>query len=326
WSTFELMQPYLDGTTSSSLYEAQLGYEQFKGEVHAYSVAFSQQDIQGLKKISDKVIFNSISQLTQFYSEVQELDIGLRINPQISCSDYAIADPACTHSRLGVIDIDAALAISHKINGIMLHYNCENEDFAQYADMLDQIAERYAVLLEKLDWVSLGGGVYFTLDDYPLDLFGQKLQAFAQRFDVQVYLEPGEAVITDTGCLVTQVLDIVHNEVDIAIVDSSIEAHMLDLLVYQAEAEVEGHVAQAQYQYTIAGKSCLAGDIFGHLHVDKPLKVGDRIRMQDAAGYTMVKKNWFNGVQMPAIVIKKQNGCFNLVKQFTYNDFKHSLS
>ena len=326
WSTFELMQPYLDGTTSSSLYEAKLGYEKFKGEVHAYSVAFSRQDIQELKSISDKIIFNSLSQLNQFYPEVQSLNIGLRINPQISYSDYDIADPARKYSRLGVTDLDAALAVSDQINGVMFHYNCENEDFGRYAEMLDHIAERYAALLEKLNWVSLGGGVYFTEDDYPLDLFGNKLQAFAQRFNVQVYLEPGEAIITEAGSLVTQVLDIVHNEVDIAIVDSSIEAHMLDLLVYQAEAEIEGDLAQAGHQYIVAGKSCLAGDIFGRLHVNKPLKIGDSICIEDAAGYTMVKKNWFNGVQMPSIVIKKQDGQFELVKQFNYNDFKDSLS
>lgn len=330
WAVFELMQQYLDGTTSSSLYEAKLGYEKFGGEVHAYSVAFSVEDINELKKYSNKIIFNSISQLTAFYDEVKHLNLGLRINPKISYSDYELADPARRYSRLGVTDYNAILDVLNKINGIMLHYNCENADFDKYSSMLDTISNTYADILFQLDWVSLGGGVYFTLEDYPLDKFGQKLTEFSHSFNLQIYLEPGESAITGSTQLVTKVLDIVHNEIDIAIIDSSIEAHMLDLLVYREEAEIEEadgqDLNQGQYKYMIAGKTCLAGDIFGTFNFKSKLNVGDIIHIADAGGYTMVKTNWFNGLKMPSIVVKRLNGSYDIVRTFDYDDFKNNLS
>jgi carboxynorspermidine decarboxylase len=320
----------MDGTTSSSLYEARLGSEKFGGEVHAYSVAFSVEDINELKKYSNKIIFNSISQLTTFHDDVKHLELGLRINPQISYSDYELADPARRYSRLGVTGYNAILEVLNKINGIMFHYNCENADFDSYSSMLDTISNTYADLLFQLDWVSLGGGVYFTLEDYPLDQFGQKLKEFSDSFNLQIYLEPGEAAITNSTCLVTKVLDIVSNEIEIAIIDSSIEAHMLDLLVYRAEAEIEEaegqDLNQGIHRYMIAGKSCLAGDIFGTFNFNSKLKVGDIIQMADAGGYTMVKKNWFNGLKMPSIVVKRLNGSYDVVRTFDYNDFKNNLS
>ncbi len=325
WSVFDLMSQYLDGTTSSSLYEARLGHETFHGEVHAYSVAFSAEDIQELKAYSNKIIFNSISQLKAFHDQVSHLDIGLRINPQISFSDYDIADPARRYSRLGVTDYNAIHQVLHLINGVMFHFNCENEDFEAYSAMLDTISETYVELLPQLEWVSLGGGVAFTSENYPLEKFAQKLKAFSQRFEIQVYLEPGDAVVTESTDLVTTVLDIVHNEIDIAIVDSSIGTHMLDLLEYRAEATIKGS-NQGEYRYMIAGKTCLAGDIFGTFHFKSKLKVGDQITIADAGGYTMVKMNWFNGLKMPTIVVKRLDGIHEIVKTFDYTDFKNNLS
>lgn len=324
WPAFELMQQYMDGTTSSSLYEARLGYEEFGKEVHAYSVAFSQEEITIVKQYANKVIFNSTTQLKTFHSEVSHLDVGLRINPNISYSDYDLANPAREFSRLGVMDYSSALEVAHLINGAMFHYNCENADFDDFSNSLNHISETYRELLFQLDWVSLGGGIYFTLEDYPLKKFADKLQEFSQRFDIQVYLEPGETVITNSVSLVTTVLDIVHNEVDIAIVDSSIEAHMLDLLVYQEQAEIKD-VKQGNHHYLVGGKSCLAGDIFGDFYFDAALKVGEQIHFADAGGYTMVKMNWFNGLQMPSIIIKRLDGCYENVKSFVYQDFKKNL-
>jgi carboxynorspermidine decarboxylase len=325
WSVFNLMQQYLDGTTSSSLYEARLGHETFKGEVHAYSVAFSETDIQELKGYSNKIIFNSISQLKAFHDQVSHLDIGLRLNPQISFSHYDIADPARRYSRLGVIDTHAIAHFLPMINGVMFHFNCENEDFEAYSTQLDSLSQNYSELLPQLEWVSLGGGVAFTSENYPLEKFAQKIKAFSQRFDVQVYLEPGEAVITQTTDLVTTVLDIVHNEIDIAIVDSSIETHMLDLLEYRAEATLK-EANEGEYRYMIAGKTCLAGDIFGTFNFKSKLKVGDQITIGDAGGYSMVKMNWFNGLKMPTIVIKRLAGQLEIVRSFDYTDFKNNLS
>ncbi len=287
WSVFDLMREYMDGTTGSSLYEARLGYEEFGKEVHAYSVAFSPDEIKEVEKFADKLIFNSVSQLRRFRDQIGDCAPGLRINPQVSYSDYDLSDPARRYSRLGVKAHDEILEAAHLINGMMFHYNCENEDFNNFSTLLDNISSAYSDLLFEMDWVSLGGGIYFTLDDYPLKQFCRKLQEFSNRFGLQVYLEPGETAITDAGYLVTKVLDVVHNEIDIAIVDSSIEAHMLDLLVYRCEAEIK---SKGKYKYMLAGKSCLAGDVFGTFNFKRPLEVGDIIRIPKAAGYTMVKK------------------------------------
>ncbi len=325
WAVFDLMKKYMDGTTSSSLYEARLGHEQFGKEVHAYSVAWSDADIKAVQQFATKIIFNSVSQLKMFYDQVKGQKIGLRVNPQMSYSDFDLADPARKYSRLGVTDQAALSEVSSLVSGAMFHYNCENADFDQYAAMLDKISDQYQGLLKKWEWVSLGGGIYFTKEGYPLDRFCQKLRDFSEKHELQVYLEPGESAITRSACLVTKVLDIVHNEKDIAIVDSSIEAHMLDLLIYRADAKMDNH-GTGRFDYMVAGKSCLAGDVFGTFRFDEPLTVGSEIRFTDAAGYTMVKKNWFNGVQMPSIVVKRLNGKYDIAKQFDYQDFKNSLS
>jgi len=325
WAVFKLMSKYMDGTTSSSLFEARLGREKFGKEVHAYSVAYSEEDIRELKKISNKIIFNSVSQLKRFYGSVKQMNIGLRINPKFSYSHFDLADPARKCSKLGTADIGQIREVTHMISGAMFHYNCENEDYENFSELLDRISSGYSELLNKLDWVSLGGGFYFTKDNYPVDKFADKLKDFSRRFKVQVYLEPGEAAITSSTFFVTKVLDIVHNESDIAIVDSSVEAHMLDLLIYNTPAKME-QSGKGKYPYTIAGKSCLAGDIFGTFNFDKKLEIGSLIHIADAGGYTMVKKNWFNGLQMPSIVIKKLNGQYKIAKKFSYNDFKNNLS
>lgn len=324
WPVFGLMRQYMDGTTSSSLYEARLGYEEFGKEVHAYSVAFAEEEIDELRTISDKIIFNSVSQLQQFTGKTEHLARGLRLNPQVSYSHFDLADPARQYSRLGLIDVPSP-EIQELISGAMLHYNCENADFENFSQMLDQIGERYKELLQHLDWLSLGGGLYFTCDDYPLDKFITKLKAFSEQFDLQLYLEPGEAAIRESTSLVTTVLDIVHNERDIAIVDSSIEAHALDLLIYREQADIEGGSENGAFQYIVAGKSCLAGDVFGEYCTDVALQVGDQIRFADAGGYTMVKMNWFNGLKMPSIIIKRLDGSCDTVKTFSYQDFKQNF-
>lgn len=325
WSVFSLMEKYLDGTTSSSLYEARLGYEKFGKEVHAYCVGFSKADIQEVKQYADKVIFNSLSQLKSFYQDVRNLKVGVRVNPQISYSHFDLADPARRFSRLGITDKKALLQAAPLISGVMFHFNCENNDFHNFATNLDLIGRNYGKLLQKLEWVSLGGGLYFTQDGYPLNKFCEKLKSFSKEHQVQIYLEPGEAVITQSAEVVTMVVDIVHNEADIAIVDASTEAHMLDLLIYRTQAKINS-ASTGRFKYVIAGRSCLAGDIFGTYHFKSRLKTGSIIRLADAAGYTMVKKNWFNGLQMPSIIVKRQNGSLEIIRHFEYKDFVNSLS
>ena len=324
WSVFDLMSHYLDGTTSSSLYEARLGYEKFGKEVHAYSVAWAPDEICALTGIADKIIFNSVSQLAQYYDEVKGHALGLRVNPGMSYSHFDLADPARQYSRLGVVDTRQIMSVLDKLSGIMVHYNCENDDFDAFARTLDLLAEKYGDILTQLEWMSLGGGLFFTRDNYPIEKFSNALKGFSEQFDIQIYLEPGESVITQTAQLVTSVLDIVHNERQIAIVDASIEAHMLDLLIYRLKAQIETQTGQ--HEYTIAGRSCLAGDVFGEYRVPTPLKIGDTIKIADAAGYTMVKKNWFNGLPMPSIVVRRLDGTVELVREFDYNDFMNNLS
>jgi len=325
WSVFDFMKNYMDGTTSSSLYEAKLGAEKFGGEVHAYSVAFSPEEVEAVRKYATKIIFNSTSQLMQFLPLVKGIPLGLRINPGVSHSHFDLADPARKHSRLGVLEMADILEATPYISGAMFHCQCENDDFESFSSILDQIENKFGPLLKELDWVSLGGGIYFTKDGYPLDAFINRLAEFSKRYDVQVYLEPGEAAITQAGFLLTKVLDVVHNGIDIAIVDAAVETHMLDLLIYRTDAKMEDTHADGHLMM-VAGRTCLAGDIFGTYRFPEKLKPGDIVAFSDAAGYTMVKKNWFNGILMPSIAIRRLDGKFDVVKKFGYDDFISSLS
>ncbi|MAQ36371.1 MULTISPECIES: carboxynorspermidine decarboxylase [Thioclava] len=323
WSAFDIMKPYMDGTTSSSLFELHLGREKFGKETHAYSVAWADHEIDEAIGYADKIIFNSLSQLDRFGDKAAHIERGLRLNPRFSTSGFDLADPARPFSRLGEWDAERLEAAMDRISGVMIHYNCENADFALFDHQLSRIEAEFGDILKRLKWVSLGGGIHFTGDDYPLDALADRLKKFSEDFDVQVYLEPGEASITQTASLEVTVLDILDNGKKIAIVDSSIEAHMLDLLIYRETAKLPQH---GDFEYQIAGKTCLAGDIFGEARFDKPLEIGDRISIADAAGYTMVKKNWFNGVAMPAIAIRREDGNIDRIRDFTYEDYRASLS
>ena len=323
WSVFDLMRDYMDGTTSSSLFELRLGHEEFGKETHAYSVAWADHEIDEAISYADKIIFNSLGQLDRFGDKAAGITRGLRLNPRFSTSGFDLADPARPFSRLGEWDMSRLEAALDRISGVMIHYNCENGDFDLFDHQLARIEAEFGDILQKLDWVSLGGGIHFTGEGYPLDRLADRLAAFGQKFGVQVYLEPGEASITRTTTLEVSVLDIIDHGKQVAIVDSSIEAHMLDLLIYRETAKLP---QQGDHPYQIAGKTCLAGDIFGEARFPQPLKVGDRISIADAAGYTMVKKNWFNGVNMPAIALREEDGTIRPVRGFTYDDYKGSLS
>ncbi|HBV00459.1 carboxynorspermidine decarboxylase [Thalassospira lucentensis] len=324
WSVFDFMSDYMDGTTSSSLYEVKLGREKFGKETHAYSVAYSDGEIGEVIENADKIIFNSISQLTRFGDKASNIVRGLRLNPQVSTSSFDLADPARPFSRLGEWDVTKVEAVMDQISGFMIHNNCENDDFDLFDRMLGNIEQKFGSLLSRVEWVSLGGGIHFTGDDYPLDKFCARLRAFSQKFGVQVYLEPGEASITKSTTLEVTVLDTLFNGKNLAIVDSSIEAHMLDLLIYRENAKVLPNTGD--HAYMICGKSCLAGDVFGDFNFEHEIKVGDRISIDDAAGYTMVKKNWFNGVGMPSIVIRELDGTERVIREFDFTDFVSSLS
>ena len=216
------------------------------------------------------------------------------------------------------------LPVIDRIDGFMVHNNCENSNFELFDQLLTRVEERFGELFYKVNWVSLGGGIHFTGEDYPVDRFCARLKAFSEKYGVQVYLEPGEAAITKSTTLEVTVLDKVVNQKELLIVDSSVEAHMLDLLIYRQPAKMEPNAGG--YVYQVCGKSCLAGDIFGEFRFPQPVGIGDRLSIQDAAGYTMVKKNWFNGVKMPSIAVKELDGSIRLVREFDFADYEASLS
>ncbi|CAK0746163.1 Carboxynorspermidine/carboxyspermidine decarboxylase [Gammaproteobacteria bacterium] len=325
WGVFNLMKKYLAGTTSSSSFEARLGYEKFGKEVHAYSVGFSKTDIKSVRKFADKIIFNSISQLENYYLKVSNRQLGLRVNPGISYSQYDLADPARKYSRLGVVDYQEVERVAPILSGLMFHFNCENDDADNFIAAIEKISQHYGPLLKKMEWVSLGGGIAFTKENYPLDRLCAALKNFAQSFAVQVYLEPGEAVVSGCAELVTTVLDVVHNTMDIAIVDASMEAHMLDHLIYRTSPRL-AWPEPGEHKILVAGRTCLAGDVFGEYDLKTRLAIGDQVRIADAGGYTMVKKNWFNGIAMPAIVVRRLDDTLERIRSFGYADFKRSLS
>lgn len=335
WGVFDAMKPYLHGTTSSSLNEVRLGKETFGGETHAYSVAYSYNEIDEVLTYADKIIFNSINQLNEFKesAKTKGIPVGLRLNPQTSNSSFIIADPSRPFSRLGEHDLDDVMSVLNDITGVMIHNNCENEDFEAFSDSLADIESKFSDIFHQLEWVSLGGGIHFIASDYPVDKLAKRLRDFSQKYDVQIYLEPGEASIHQGASLITTVLDTLHNGKKLAVVDASIEAHMLDLLIYRETAtlvQINNQLCDLSQNVSenstiIYGKSCLAGDIFGEYKLSD-VSIGDKLAFGNAAGYTMVKKNWFNGVNMPSIVIKRLDGSINLQKSFSYNDYKASLS
>jgi len=294
WGVFDMMRDYMDGTTSSSLYELRLGYEKFGKETHAYSVAWADHEIEKAVSCADKIIFNSISQLTRFYPSAAHRHCGLRLNPQISSSDFDLADPARPFSRLGEWDYNRIEAVMDKISGFMIHNNCENADFDRFDQILTKVEEKFGALFSHLDWISLGGGIHFTGAGYPVDILAERLRQFSQKYGITVYLEPGEAAITGSTTLEVTVLDTLYNGKHLAIVDSSIEAHMLDLLIYRQQAKIA--TKGGKHEVMICGKSCLAGDVFGTFAF------------------------------MPAIAVRELDGTMRPLRHFDYDDYVTSLS
>ncbi|WP_217515593.1 carboxynorspermidine decarboxylase [Vibrio metschnikovii] len=327
WGVFDIIKPYLDGTTSSGPFEVKLGYEKFGGETHAYSVGYSEQDVKEVADICDKMIFNSQSQLAAYRHLVEgKASLGLRLNPGVSYAGQDLANPARKYSRLGVQFDKLDASVFDSINGVMFHMNCENKDVDAFIALLDAISEKFGAYLDKLDWVSLGGGVFFTWPGYDVDKLADALKAFADKHQVQLYLEPGEAIITQTTDLVVTVVDIVDNEMQTAIVDSATEAHRLDTLIYREPASVLEANQQGEHEYVIGSCSCLAGDQFCVAKFAEPLQIGQKLHIMDSAGYTMVKLNWFNGLKMPSVYCERRDGQIIKLNEFGYQDFKRSLS
>jgi len=334
WSTFDLCKEYLHGCCASGLNEALLAKEEFKKEVHTYSPAFKEEEIDEIIDLSNHVVFNSFNQWNTLKEKaIGKTSCGLRINPEVSSVDVDLYNPCGTYSRLGITKKEFDKHSSNEdflehIDGFHFHALCE-----QNVDVLEQVLlsfeKNFSQYFSKLKWVNFGGGHHITRWDYNVERLIVVLREFKERYPhLEVYLEPGEAVGWQTGYLLTTVLDIVHNEMDIAILDTSAEAHMPDTLAmpYRADIRDAGIKDEKKYTYKLAGNTCLAGDIIGDYSFDKELQVGDQIILEDMIHYTMVKTTTFNGVALPSIVIHKKEGCYQIVNKFGYNDYKYRLS
>ena len=341
WSTFPLVRKYLSGATASAPHEARLAHEKLGGELHAYAPAYSDSDISELLPICDHLVFNSLTQWQRFRSRVEarnkahpdrRVSCGLRINPEHREVAVALYDPCAPGSRLGVTrealrpELMAGLEVLEGLEGLHFHTLCELD-----SDALERtvaaVEEKFGDLLPKLKWLNLGGGHHITRPGYDTDRLVRIVKRLKERYGVAVYLEPGEAVAIRTGVLVATVLDIVENNGPIAILDTSATAHMPDVLEmpYRPEVVGAGNPGEKAYNYRLGGLTCLAGDMIGEYSFDHPLVVGERIVLLDMSHYTMVKTSNFNGVRLPSIVLRHQDGHYELVKKFGYEVYRDRL-
>jgi len=322
WHESDIIKYYLDGTCASGLHEARLGAEEFGGEVHSYSPAYPAGDIDAIARFSRHMVFNSPAQLARYglqaHSANPDLSIGLRVNPEYSAAPTDLYNPCAPYSRLGTLSKNINDTIVKNIEGFHFHALCEQDADALEAT-LEVFEEKFGRWFPQLKWVNFGGGHHITRTDYDRDKLVHILHTFHDRYPhLQVYLEPGEAVGWETGPLIATVLDIVHNGIDIAILDISAEAHMPDTIImpYRAEVRGAGAAGEKAHTYRLAGNTCLAGDIMGDYSFDAPLKIGDRIIFEDQMHYTMVKATTFNGISLPSMAILRKNGEIDLVKEF----------
>lgn len=322
---YPLIAEYLSGTTASGLYEAKLGREEFPGEVHVFAPAYKDAEFDEILVVSDHIVFNSLRQLEKFRSRCEGKSIGLRINPECSTQDTAIYDPCAPGSRLGVRI--AELTGFPDVDGLHFHTLCEQNADA-LKKTLQAVEEKFGKYLHQCKWVNFGGGHHITRPDYDIPLLERLITEFSQKYGVQVYLEPGEAIALNAGYLVTEVMDIVCNGIDIAILDASAACHMPDVLEmpYRPPLFRSGREGEKAHNYRLSSRTCLAGDVIGDYSFDEPLEIGDRLCFEDMAIYSMVKNNTFNGMPLPEIGILHTDGSYETVKRFGYADFKERLS
>jgi carboxynorspermidine decarboxylase len=332
FSLFQQIREPLDGVCASGLNEARLGREEFGKKVHVFSPAYSDDDFREIITLADTVVFNSLAQRDRLLPLAEgmrrRVRFGLRVNPGHSEISVPLYDPCAPCSRLGILAADLSAREISGISGLHFHALCE-----QNADTLGRVLaafeERFDHLLPSMGWVNFGGGHHITRDDYDIDLLCRLITSFRQRHHgIDVYLEPGEAVALNTGILVATVLDIVRNGMEIAILDTSAETHMPDVLAmpYRPEIWGAGTPGEHPHTYRLGGNSCLGGDVIGDYSFPEPLKVGTRLAFLDMAHYSMVKTTTFNGVNLPSIAICGKNGEIRVVRRFGYEDYKARLS
>jgi carboxynorspermidine decarboxylase len=331
WSTFDLVRQYLPGATASSLNEALLAKHEFRGEVHTYLPAYSDTEFPEILGLSDHLVFNSFSQWQRFKSQVQasprHVSCGIRINPEYAEVEADMYNPTMPYSRLGVTKAEFREDLMGGLEGLHFHSLCEkNSDTLERT--LEVIEKNFADFLPKIKWVNFGGGHLMTRNDYDIPCLIRVIRAFRERWNVDVILEPGSAIAWQTGWLVSTVLDLMQNEKDIALLDISASAHMPDTLEmpYRPNILHADYPDKKGYTYLLGGTTCLSGDVIGEYSFDTPLTVGSKVVFDDMIHYTMVKTTTFNGVKHPSIGILREDGKFELVREFGYEDFKNRLS
>ncbi len=329
FALYPLIGQYLDGTCSSGIYEAMLGKKMNK-PCHVFSAAYRKGEVADLAKICSHIVFNSFSQLEKYGKEatVNGAKIGLRINPECSTQgERAIYDPCAAGSRLGVLLSDFPEKLPEIVSGLHFHTLCEqNSDDLEKT--LNVVEEKFDKYLRQISWINFGGGHHITKADYDIATLEKCIRRMQDKYGLQVYLEPGEAVALNAGSLMCEVLDIVHNSFDIAILDTSAACHMPDVIEmpYRPPLKDSARAGERAYTYRLSAPTCLAGDIIGDYSFDKKLTVGDKLYFEDMAIYTMVKNNTFNGMPLPSIAIRKKNGDCEVIKTFSYADFENRLS
>lgn len=332
FSEYPLMAKYLAGTTASGLYEARLGYEEFKKETHIFSPAYPPQDIDEILEICDHIVFNSTNQWNRYKDKIlnypKHISCGLRVNPEYSEIETDIYNPCFEGSRLGSTLSNIDEKSIDDLEGIHFHTMCE-----QGADTLKRtikvVDEKFGNYIQNMKWINFGGGHHITKKDYDIDTLIECIMYFKNKYNnIDIYLEPGEAVALDCGYLISSVYDTINNGIDIAILDTSAECHMPDVLEmpYRPNIVDSGLPNEKKYTYRLGGNTCLAGDIIGDYSFDKPLKEGDKLIFCDMAIYTMVKNNTFNGTPLPSIAVYREGEGIKTIKEFGYQDFKERLS
>ncbi|MCL1858488.1 MAG: carboxynorspermidine decarboxylase [Oscillospiraceae bacterium] len=336
FALYPLIGKYLKGTTASGLYEAKLGHEYMGGETHIFSPAYPDEEFDEITQICDHIIFNSFEQLNKFKSKIKNNQIGLRVNPEYSEIEHEIYNPCAKNSRFGV-KLNKILKNKNNlkdINGLHFHTMCE-----QNSDVLWRTVQIFDekfgdfFKLDNIKWINFGGGHHITRSDYDIETLVRSIMFIKNKYNISVYLEPGEAIALNTGVMVSTVLDIIDNtdfgdQFPVAILDASAACHMPDVLEmpYRPEVLNAGKPGEKKYNYRFGANTCLAGDIIGDYSFDYKLKSGDKIIFGDMAHYTMVKTNTFNGVKLPSIILLKKDSAIKIIKEFGYEDFKNRLS
>ncbi len=331
YALYPLIGKYLSGTTASGLYEARLGREEMGRENHVFAPAYKDEDMDELVKICDHIVFNSISQLERHKEKCRNVSIGIRVNPEFSTQNgHEIYDPCGKGSRLGVTANLLRNADLTGIDGLHFHTLCEqNSD--DLKKTLDVVEEKFDFLLRKVKWVNFGGGHHITRKNYDVELLCDCITHIKEKYNVKVYIEPGEAVALNAGYFITTVLDKVKNSgITCLILDGSAACHMPDVLEMPYTPPLsEGSIIETpekEFDYRLGGNTCLAGDIIGNYRFDHDVQIGERLTFCDMAIYSMVKNNTFNGIPLPSIYSMDRNGDCRLIKSFGYNDFKERLS